>query len=580
MDRAWWREHDGALGEFSGQCVAPVADCPSAEHVNFASGRNSGAGAMALAERFGARRIILLGYDCKISGGKTHWHGDHPKPLGNAGSVGKWPAQFADMAGQLGHVDIVNATRDTALKHWPEVSLEQALASEVCPAHSGSPFLIVSAATAGSRYVECLDRQRAKHGAEVFLGLEVPDRGSWAENTKIKPAAILSALGRSKHVLWVDADCDVSPPSELPPGEWDICTTENIHPTHKNRISAAFILFKDTPATRQFLADWAVLNQTAKKDHPAFVSALRRASNLRVGDMTAWLKGLHTINAFARDRGEFVSCGVDTSMRINVMPCRMPLKGGEWPQLLRKGMESVGDKVRFSQAVGDDDLHVFWGMRRSWGKAALQAGKKCLVVERAYLGDRFKWHALGFNGLNGLADFCNESVPDDRWRKYWRHTAEPWKESGDYALIIGQVPGDAALRGLDVGEWVGSVVEEARQRFGKVYFRPHPLARKPVRVPGVEVMGGDLAKALSGASAVITYNSNTAVDAVMAGVPAICFDRGSMAWDVCSHSISEPLYRGDRDDWGRKIAYAQWLPEELSSGAAWRHLRESVWQPC
>lgn len=71
----------------------------------------------------------MLGYDCKhAADGKRHWHGDHPKGLGNAGSVGKWPAQFRDVAQRLHGVEIVNATRDTALTIWPQVPLEEALA--------------------------------------------------------------------------------------------------------------------------------------------------------------------------------------------------------------------------------------------------------------------------------------------------------------------------------------------------------------------------------------------------------------------------------------------------------------------
>lgn len=71
----------------------------------------------------------MLGYDCKFADdGRRHWHGDHPKGLGNAGSVDRWPSQFKDVSLRLKHLQIVNATRDTALTYWPKVSLEDALA--------------------------------------------------------------------------------------------------------------------------------------------------------------------------------------------------------------------------------------------------------------------------------------------------------------------------------------------------------------------------------------------------------------------------------------------------------------------
>lgn len=127
MDRAWWRAYGNEARQFAGQRITTANDCPSAQTMKFEKGRNSGAGAMALAERFGARKIILLGYDCKVAGSKRHWHGDHPKGLGNAHSLPKWPAQFEDMRSQLSHVNIINATRDTALRLWPRVTLEAAL---------------------------------------------------------------------------------------------------------------------------------------------------------------------------------------------------------------------------------------------------------------------------------------------------------------------------------------------------------------------------------------------------------------------------------------------------------------------
>lgn len=88
---------------------------------------NSGCGAISLACFAGARRVLMLGYDCQKTGGKTHWHGDHPKGLGNAGSVHKWPAQFASLKAKMSGVEIINCSRETALTVFPRASLEQTL---------------------------------------------------------------------------------------------------------------------------------------------------------------------------------------------------------------------------------------------------------------------------------------------------------------------------------------------------------------------------------------------------------------------------------------------------------------------
>jgi hypothetical protein len=119
---------------FSGEIysVNPVA---GVRRVQFADTiRNSGVLAIALAHRFGAAAITLLGYDCQHTGGKTHWHGNHPRGMGNAGSIGgtkmapTWADQFAAVAQRVQGTPVVNATRATALAAFPRAPLEECLA--------------------------------------------------------------------------------------------------------------------------------------------------------------------------------------------------------------------------------------------------------------------------------------------------------------------------------------------------------------------------------------------------------------------------------------------------------------------
>lgn len=90
---------------------------------------NSGHQAINLACVFGASRILLLGYDCQHTGGKSHWHGDHPKTLGNARCVTHWgkgfrrQAQDADLRG----VEIVNCSRATSLTCFRRATITECL---------------------------------------------------------------------------------------------------------------------------------------------------------------------------------------------------------------------------------------------------------------------------------------------------------------------------------------------------------------------------------------------------------------------------------------------------------------------
>lgn len=90
---------------------------------------NSGAGAISLAARGGAKRIILLGYDCQHTGGKRHWHEDHPDRMGNADHkvLKLWGANFSKLAQDYSGVEIINCSRQTALQCFEQKKLEEVL---------------------------------------------------------------------------------------------------------------------------------------------------------------------------------------------------------------------------------------------------------------------------------------------------------------------------------------------------------------------------------------------------------------------------------------------------------------------
>lgn len=128
MDKDWWDIYGSEVkAACSGARVTVASGVKDVERVRWDLSKNSGAGAILLAAHWGARSILLLGYDVQRTYGRAHWHGDHPRGLGNAGSLEHWPGHFAEVASRLRNTEVINCSRQTALSSFPRRTLESCL---------------------------------------------------------------------------------------------------------------------------------------------------------------------------------------------------------------------------------------------------------------------------------------------------------------------------------------------------------------------------------------------------------------------------------------------------------------------
>lgn len=94
------------------------------------TGLNSGYQAIGLAFMWGASRIVLLGYDMQRGPkGESHHHGDHEGGLPNLGTMYEWARRMVQLGIDLRAqgVDVVNATRRTALRCFERLPIHEAL---------------------------------------------------------------------------------------------------------------------------------------------------------------------------------------------------------------------------------------------------------------------------------------------------------------------------------------------------------------------------------------------------------------------------------------------------------------------
>jgi hypothetical protein len=252
-----------------------------------------------------------------------------------------------------------------------------------------------------------------------------------------------------------------------------------------------------------------------------------------------------------------------------------------WGGAFAEGLSRHGWRVSLQGRPGPCDMLVLWGVRNQLAiKAQKRVGGEVCILERGYVGDRFAWTSVSFGGaLNGRAEFGGPFHDGSRWERHHAHLMQAWRDRHDgYALLIGQVPGDQSIASVDMDGWYHRTAAELKNVGWDVRFRPHPVAEQRgcrCEVAGVSTIGGDLVSAADCAGLFVTFNSNTGVESVLAGVPTITMDAGSMAWPVAGHALDE-IATPDRTAWAYALAWKQWRREEIADGTTWEHLQRML----
>lgn len=101
-------------------------------HNQVTTGGNSGWMGLNLAFLFGAKRILLLGFDMGAGpAGEKHFDGDHPKPLVQAMPFAEWIKRIDRALPDIKKhgLEVVNCSRHTALHCFPKSTVQAELSS-------------------------------------------------------------------------------------------------------------------------------------------------------------------------------------------------------------------------------------------------------------------------------------------------------------------------------------------------------------------------------------------------------------------------------------------------------------------
>lgn len=219
---------------------------------------------------------------------------------------------------------------------------------------------------------------------------------------------------------------------------------------------------------------------------------------------------------------------------------------------------------------------------------------KILVIEVGGLLRNQTWR-MGIGGINSVADFATDDVDhvdDSRVRKLGI-TMQPWRRIGEGGPIIIclQNTKSEAWTGGPLEVWLQDTLEHVRsQSHRPILVRQHPRHKSNIKLlltkfPNVQedtpnFIKGDIVdfkNKLENAYCVINYNSNPAVEAVLAGVPVMVHE-SSLCREVGNplNGDINVLKQFDRQHWLNKLSYSEWFVDEIKKGIPWRRLRKRL----
>ena len=214
------------------------------------------------------------------------------------------------------------------------------------------------------------------------------------------------------------------------------------------------------------------------------------------------------------------------------------------------------------------------------------SGRK-LIIELGYVKRR-TYFSIGWDGMNGNADFMNDGSPSDRWDKLDVEFGN--LDDGKNILVCGQVEDDAKVQDIDFNKWCGDMLKSVR-KYGDVVYRPSPKQRGNTIFGNTFVDDGvcdiplDVSYSLNkpfidelrDTKVCVIYNSTCGIESIIEGVPVFASSNDSMVYELANHSIDmidDPYFPSmeTRQQWAYDLAYTQWTQDEISMGLPHRHL--------
>lgn len=243
-------------------------------------------------------------------------------------------------------------------------------------------------------------------------------------------------------------------------------------------------------------------------------------------------------------------------------------------QALATGAVSAGlSLATTADYAGESDWLLLWGPgapnRFGPMREQLRRGGHVLALDGAYW-QRDRKFRISIDAAHPQRWILRQRLSSSRFDADGVILEDTWNPSGP-VIVAGL--GEKALvqYGSVVPSWEAQMIAAARAAGRRVLYRAKKSGPSPT---GVErAADGPIDTVLRGASAVITWHSNVAVDALRLGLPVVCSDGAAAA--ACPSQWARdlrPLSLTWRLRFLQNLAWFQWAPNEADQ--CWAFLRE------
>jgi hypothetical protein len=263
------------------------------------------------------------------------------------------------------------------------------------------------------------------------------------------------------------------------------------------------------------------------------------------------------------------------------------------PRSMSVGKAMAAGAARHGERVVVSDN---WNDTTVRADVAVGYGQRAPELFAAYraAGHHFVYIDLGYWDRKPLHDYlagCHKVVVDardpnaylmQRGHEGRRFKAlglrvRPWRTTGTHIVLAGMSAKAARTSGYGYLEFERATATMLRALTDRpIVYRPKPSGNDRTDIKGTRICPTTMTldDCLADAWAVVTYRSNVGVDALVAGIPIYTVEGAARLLSMPSLDlIRDPPLPDNRSAFMSALAWAQWTPEEMATGACWAWLR-------